>query len=209
MRIGIFDLETREWANDVPAGFSNIQAFGMSVGVVNDVVYWQDEIEKLLMHLRACDLIVGFNLIDFDYKVLEGYRPHFDYGSLPTFDILADFKHRHGHRVSLDSLCEKTLDEKKSGTGQQAVQWWREKKLGKLVEYCKRDVRLTKYLFEHGLKKRHLCYKDDESVTGQRIVRTDHWDDTVMLATKTSPLDAVHGALTMEDVWTGLTQLSL
>ena len=210
MKIGIFDLETRHWADDVPGGFDNIQAFGMSLGVLNDLVYFENEIESLLGHLRSYDLIVGFNLINFDYRVLEGLRPHFDFDSLPTFDILEDFRQRFGCRVSLDSFCEETLGQVKTGTGKKAVKWWRKKKLEKLAEYCKRDVSLTAQLFAFGLENRHLCHVDKKSVTGRRVVRTDHWDDTVILATKTSPIyDAIHGRFTREDVWTGLTQLKI
>ena len=209
MKIGVFDLETRNWSDDVPGGSSNIQAFRMSLGVLNDRVYWEDGVSLLLSHLRACDLIVGFNLINFDYVVLQRYRPDFDFGSLPTFDILQDLTQRLGHRVSLDSLCEGTLETRKSGTGKKAVKWWREKKVQKLAAYCKRDVNLTKQIFEVGLRSRYLRFMshgfhDD----GRRTVRTDHWPDALSLCIKTSPQDA--GKVFREDdIWTGLTQLKI
>ena len=52
---------------------------GMSVGVTYSttrggyMVYGEPQVNDLIQELQRADLVVGFNHIRFDYKVLEGY----------------------------------------------------------------------------------------------------------------------------------------
>ena len=73
-----FDLETQRSANDV-GGWNHIDRMGMSVGVTYStarggyMVYGEPQVNDLIQELQRADLVVGFNHIRFDYKVLEGY----------------------------------------------------------------------------------------------------------------------------------------
>jgi DEAD/DEAH box helicase domain-containing protein len=79
--------------------------------------------------------------------------------ALPNLDILVDVQSELGHRLSLDQLAATTLGEKKSGSGLQAAEWFREGKMELLEQYCKDDVRITRDLYRYGLEKGHLLYK--------------------------------------------------
>ncbi len=108
--------------------------------------------------LKSADLVVGFNVIKFDYSVLSAYTP-MDLRNLPTFDILVDITERLGHRLSLDQLVANTLKKKKTAYGYQSVEWFKKGEIEKVKEYCKSDVELTRDLFEFGMKNGYLLYE--------------------------------------------------
>ncbi|MBI4765525.1 MAG: DEAD/DEAH box helicase [Deltaproteobacteria bacterium] len=175
-RLGFFDLETQRLAGEV-GGWGNKHLMRLSVGVVYDSQddrfhhYHEADIQSLIEHLKKFDLVVGFNVKNFDYGVLKGYSS-FDFNSLPTLDLLEDIFSCLGFRLSLDHLCQKTLGAQKSGDGLLAVQWFREGKLESLIEYCRQDVEITKTLFEFGQKNRHILF---ESKTGQLVRCPVEW----------------------------------
>ena len=96
-----FDLETQRSANDV-GGWNHIDRMGMSVGVTYSttrggyMVYGEPQVNDLIQELQRADLVVGFNHIRFDYKVLEGYSV-FDFSQVPSLDMLVDLNERLGH----------------------------------------------------------------------------------------------------------------
>jgi DEAD/DEAH box helicase domain-containing protein len=149
----------------------------LSVGVVYDSQdnrfyhYHEADIQSLIEHLKKFDLVVGFNVKNFDYGVLKGYSS-FDFDSLPTLDLLEDVFSCLGFRLSLDHLGQKTLQAEKTGNGLLAVQWFREGKLEPLIEYCRHDVELTKSLFEFGQKNGHILF---ENKTGQLVRCPVEW----------------------------------
>jgi len=63
-----------------------------------------------------------------------------------------------GHRVSLNSVAQATLGEGKSGSGLEAIRFFREGRMGKLKRYCLDDVRITKEIYEYGLKYGKLSF---------------------------------------------------
>ena len=136
---------------------------GMSVGVVWDsrqqacTKYFEEDIDRLLEHLQAADLVVGFNIIGFDYSVLRGYSP-FDFRTLNTLDILREIHQRLRYRVSLDALGRATLDAAKSADGLDALRWFKEGRLDLIAEYCQKDVELTRDLFYFGLRENYLLF---------------------------------------------------
>lgn len=65
-----------------------------------------------------------------------------------------------GRRVRLDGLAKTTLGMRKAGDGLQAIRWWREGQIDRLVRYCRRDVEITWRLFAFGLDHRYVLYSD-------------------------------------------------
>ena len=57
----------------------------------------------------------------------------------------------------MDSVATATLGTGKSGSGLQAVEYWKEGKIQELADYCIQDVRVTKEIYdfagEHGFVK--------------------------------------------------------
>ncbi|NIS81441.1 MAG: DEAD/DEAH box helicase [Anaerolineales bacterium] len=162
----VFDLETKHLAHEV-GGWSNIHHLGLSAAVILDVErdqimrFIEKDAERLIAEILSADRIVGFNLIRFDYEVL---RP---YGLVPdtdlhdrTTDLLLDIHEQLGFRIALDNLAEATLQIRKSANGLQAVAWYKEGKIDKVLDYCEQDVRVTYQLWEYGKQNGHVLYRD-------------------------------------------------
>ena len=173
-RILVFDLETQKLAQDV-GGWQNVHLMQVSVAVVFDTlkdrfhVYEESEVNALLDHLEKADLVVGFNVERFDYRVLSAYTNK-ALSKLPTFDILQDIYHRLGFRLSLDHLASETLNQRKTADGLLAVKWFREGNMAKLTDYCRNDVAVTKDLFFFGLEKGHLVYREKQQNERVRLL---------------------------------------
>jgi DEAD/DEAH box helicase domain-containing protein len=176
-RVLVLDIETKRSADEV-GGWGNAHLMGVAVAVVWDsrkedfVTYFEEEVPALLSDMGRADLVVGFNLLGFDYKVLSAY----DSGSLagvPTFDILADVRKRLGFRLSLAHLAENTLGTSKSADGLQSLVWVREGRLDLVEEYCRKDVQITADLFRHGLEKGWLRFQNRE---GKLLELALDWD---------------------------------
>ena len=163
-RIGFFDLETQKLANEV-GGWQNTHLMRVSVAVLCEMPcgvfkeYRENDLPALIEDLKQLDLIVGFNISRFDYRVLGAYTP-FRLEGLPTFDMLHEIHQGLGFRLSLGHLGEKTLDRPKGGDGLQAVRWFRQGEWDNLIRYCKEDVAITRDLFYHALEKGYLVYSD-------------------------------------------------
>ena len=143
-RIQYFDLETQKSADDV-GGWGNIHKMKLAVGVVWDsidqdyFVYEEKDAKTLVEKLRTADLVIGFNVIGFDYTVLQPYSD-FDLQEINTFDMLVDVKKLLNFRLSLNHLAQHTLNAKKSADGLISLQWYKEGKIDKIIHYCKQDV---------------------------------------------------------------------
>ena len=176
-RIVVFDLETQRSAAEV-GGWDKAYLMGMSLGVVWDShqqrfsTYFEKDIDALLTHLQQADLVVGFNIIGFDYSVLRGYT-RFDFKQLNTLDMLRDIHARLRYRVSLDALGRATLNTPKSADGLQALQWFKAGRMDLIETYCQKDVEVTRDLFQYGLDNGYLIF--DRKGQGRMRIPLD-WD---------------------------------
>jgi len=163
LRVQYFDLETQKSAEDV-GGWGNIHKMGLAVGVVWDSLdrefftYEEKDSVKLVEKLRTADLAVGFNIIGFDYTVLQPYSD-FDLQEINTFDMLVDVKKNLGFRLSLNHLAQHTLNAEKSADGLVSLQWYKEGKINKIIQYCKQDVEITRDLYLYGEKNGFVKYQ--------------------------------------------------
>ncbi|MFW5908758.1 MAG: Zn-binding domain-containing protein, partial [Desulfosalsimonas sp.] len=163
-RFGVLDIETQRSAEEV-GGWTNARLMGVSCAVLYDageedfLVFRDHEISLLVDRLNMLDLVVGFNVKRFDYKVLSGYV-NASYGSMPTLDILEDIYIHLGYRLSLEHLARVNLGEPKSADGLQALQWWKEGRLDEIIAYCKKDVEITRDLFLLGKKQGYILFKN-------------------------------------------------
>jgi len=140
-----FDLETQKVAAEV-GGWGNIDKMGISVAALYHAekgeysVYLEKDVDRLVAELRRADLVVGFNVLRFDYTVLSAYSV-FDFSTVPTLDLMVSIEERIKHRVGLDAVAEATCGVKKTANGMEAIQWWREGKQKQVAEYCCYDVK--------------------------------------------------------------------
>jgi DEAD/DEAH box helicase domain-containing protein len=147
-----FDLETQKLTSEV-GGWGNVEALRVAVAATYDEDngyrdWWESQVGDLLEELHRAQLIVGFNISAFDFRVLSPY------GSVAVldakaFDILDEVFQQTHKRVSLNALCMLNLGEAKTyESGVAAVQLYRTGMMEELIAYCRRDVELTKRLYE-------------------------------------------------------------
>lgn len=163
-RYGVLDIETRRSAKEV-GGWNRAEKMGVSIAVLYDSdtdefhEYTQDEIPALCDRLSRLDLVVGFNIVRFDYKVLSGLSDY-DFHGLPTLDLLMKVHEVLGYRLSLDHLARHTLGTEKSADGLMALRWWKEGRMDEIIRYCIQDVRVTLDLFRFGRDNRFLLFQN-------------------------------------------------
>jgi len=158
----VFDLETKKSAAEV-GGWHRAERMGVSIGVVYDsredrfFAFREHEMEELVERLFSCELVVGFNNLRFDNRVLSAYTGR-DLSALPALDILHEIRTRLGYRLSLDRIAEHTLGRKKSASGLDALRWYAEGRFDLIEEYCVRDVEITRDVYLFGLKNGYLLF---------------------------------------------------
>ena len=160
-----FDLETQRTANDA-GGWDRKHEMGISVGVTYSTrtgqysIYTEKTVDALINQLVRADLVVGYNVINFDYEVLMGYTvldlPH----RCCTLDLMCDIETKLGHRLGLEAVATATLEVGKTADGLDAIRWWREGRLMDIAEYCCFDVKCTRLVHEYGVTKKQLFYND-------------------------------------------------
>jgi hypothetical protein len=165
MDIVYFDLETQRTANDV-GGWNRKYQMGMSVGVIYSTaecvyeIFSERRAGDLVQRLRKADLVVGYNILNFDYEVLMAYTildlPHY----LPTLDLLQHLERATGHRLKLEELAQGTLGVSKIAEGLDAIRWWREGRVMEIARYCCFDVKVTRLVHEHAMRHGELFYSD-------------------------------------------------
>jgi DEAD/DEAH box helicase domain-containing protein len=165
MNVLFFDLETQRTFDEV-GGRHNIHKLMLAAAVTYSTAdetfrhYTEEAVNQLIEDLKAADLVVGFNVLRFDYVVLRAYTPERLEQIVPTVDMLDDIYEGLGFRVSLDNLASTTLGMAKSADGLQAVRWFREGRIQQVLAYCQQDVEVTRRLYEYGQQHRHLKYRD-------------------------------------------------
>jgi hypothetical protein len=167
----IFDCEIKREVKDVPGGWDNPGAMGVSVAVVYEYltdryrIYGdtQDELKRLQDRLCIADRIGGFNIRRFDiplvFEATEGRdfrHPEID-GKID--DMLERIWRAKGYdpdRYSqethggwgLDNIASATLGANKIGYGGDAPKWYKNGEWYRVVNYCCDDVALERQLSE-------------------------------------------------------------
>jgi len=161
----LFDLETQLSAADV-GGWQNAHRMLVAIGVVCSLEegrlesFGEPEIGSLIERLESADLVVGFNIARFDYKVLSGYTGVDYRRTLSTLDLLEEIHQKLGFRLSLDHLAKATLGVSKSADGLQSLEWVKQGRLDLVEEYCRHDVEILRDLFLFGRRMGHVLYVD-------------------------------------------------
>lgn len=170
----IFDLETQKFFDEIE-GFDPSD-LGVSVlsfyirtldkdfkEVKGEMIsFFEDKVPKAWEYFKNADRIIGFNSKRFDVPALKPYLP-LELTKLPHLDILEHVKEVNGKRVSLNAIVKETLADNKADDPANAIIYWQkhdEASLAKLKFYCEEDVRLTKEVYDYGLKNKKLHFKD-------------------------------------------------
>jgi DEAD/DEAH box helicase domain-containing protein len=175
-RIVYFDLETQRSAQEV-GGWHNAHLMRVALAVTYDSetrrfeTFSESAVHALVERLREADLVVGFNIIAFDYAVLRGYSDE-DLRALPTFDMLHAIHERLGYRLALGHIAEQTLGVSKGADGLQSLAWWKEGRIDEIERYCRLDVELLRDLLDHAATHGYLCFRTKR---GDRVRLPTDW----------------------------------
>lgn len=160
--IVVYDLEIKNSISQCSNGWASHDEMGISVGCAFDYrdgkyrVFMDDNITELVERLNEPEtLIVAFNHISFDNKLLRGQgHPLKPDAELLNYDMLV--VSRKGAGVNqfakgfrLDDHLKACCLPMKTGDGAMAPIWWQEGKIGKVVDYCLNDVTQERALFEY------------------------------------------------------------
>ena len=96
VKYAVLDVETQLSAEEV-GGWHKADKMRVSVAVLYDasrdefLTFQEDEVPAMLKRLEEFDVVVGFNILRFDYSVLSMYADR-DLLELPTLDMLTEIK---------------------------------------------------------------------------------------------------------------------
>lgn len=167
----VLDLETKYTFRERPDA-KNLEVSVAAVydyGDKSEIVFREEELNKLFPILEHASYVIGFNVVSFDLPVLQNYYPG-NINHFSTFDLLDDIKNIIGRRLALNDLIYGTLGKKKTGHGLMAIDLYKEKKWAELTQYCLDDVMLTKELFEFGVKNGEVNYLTEK---GKAVIKVD------------------------------------
>lgn len=167
MKTCFFDLETKKLFYEVGGRYpaSNTEKLGLAVaGVIIDNnlnFFTENDVGKLFEILESADLIVGHNILEFDYRVLN---PHVNYNvqlkfKHKTMDIMLHIKNVVKRKLPLDSLARHTLGVGKTHNPMNIPIMWRNGKHREVRTYLKNDLEILKKLYLYG--KKHGFVKCD------------------------------------------------
>ncbi len=177
MNLVFFDIESQNLLQDV-GGRQNISQLKLACAVTwstvrNDfAVYMEKDVEALFDELKSATRVVGFNLREFDYQVLQPYSASVRLASIPTLDLYLDVRKTLGFSLGLDAIASATVGVGKTADGIQAVTWFRNGEHEKMIEYCKEDVDVTRRVYEFGRDHGFVYYK---SKLGSKLKVSVHW----------------------------------
>ncbi len=163
MRVITFDIETKNIFQDV--GSNNPADLDISVICTHDsetnefASYLEADFSKLWPIMEQADILVTWNGDHFDIPLLNKYYAG-DLSNIKSVDLMREVQNVLGRRLKLDSVGEATLGRNKSGHGLDAIEWWRNGEVEKVIKYCIEDVRLTRDVYDYARKNGHLKYKD-------------------------------------------------
>lgn len=178
MRKIVFDIETRNMFQEV--GSNDPRDLDISVVCLYDYEtdtyhsFLQEDFGKLWPILENADMLITFNGDHFDIPLLDKYYPG-DLTHIKSLDLLKEVKNSLGFRLKLDSIAQATLGAGKSGHGLEAITWWKNGEIEKLIKYCKDDVKVTKDIYDYALKNGVLKYKDGPNVKDIKL-NTKDWE---------------------------------
>lgn len=144
--------------------------------------YIEEEISQIFPVLENASYIIGFNIKSFDLQVLQAYYPG-DITHFPVFDLCDYVKDKIGKRLALNDLLFATLGKKKSGHGLEAIELYKQNRIAELKKYCEDDVRLTRELFDFGVKEGYINYLDEKGkneidVEWKKYIEESNHNDT-------------------------------
>lgn len=116
-------------------------------------------LEELKTAFDRTDVVAGFNILNFDNKVLAPYE--IEISPTKCYDLLIEIARAAGtpndyKGLGLNTVCEANFKTGKTGDGANAPKLYQQKRFGELFDYCLADVRLTKKLLDRVMEIGHV-----------------------------------------------------
>lgn len=173
MNVLVFDLETRENPGAPEIGWKNFTAQGISYGCAHLSgcdefrLYGEDNLEMLIGDMAEADLIVGFNILDFDMPLLRATVERVRGAGIPQdiwdvllakcYDVLDDIREALGTKYAkgwrLTNVAQENLSIDKNGDGAMAPDLWKNGKHAELCTYVIQDVKVERELWRYVLEQ--------------------------------------------------------
>lgn len=166
-KIAVFDLEIKKPIESLSRGWQSHDEMGISCLCLFDYsngryrVFDDKSQEQCLDILKNYDVVVGYNTVNFDWKVVNATWPSIVGSTRKSkdFDILREIwiskglnpdkfvPQTHGG-VKLDDVAYETIGMRKTLSGDLAPKLYQDSRFAEVVDYCLEDVRIEKTLFE-------------------------------------------------------------
>lgn len=178
MRNITLDLETKNFFQDV--GSNDPADLDISVLCIHDSEtgqfssFLENDFNKLWPILETADMLITWNGDHFDIPILNEYYAG-DLTKIKSLDMMKEMQTVLGRRLKLDSVAEATLGINKSGKGAEAIDWWHNGQVDKIIEYCIDDVRITRQLYDYAMANGYLKYREF-GVLKEIKLNTSSWD---------------------------------
>lgn len=155
------DVESQKSAQEVGGWKPELMLFGLAV-TYDDLqgyrTWYEKDIPELVDLLLNSGQVVGYNLIDFDFKLMAAYDRRIGQVASNAVDLLTQLSSVLGFRLKLDDVARATLGKGKTGDGMLSLSLWKEGRFAEVEAYCKMDVELIKELHAHALEHGRLRY---------------------------------------------------
>ncbi|KAJ3392385.1 hypothetical protein HDU92_008444 [Lobulomyces angularis] len=152
----VFDIET--------LGFYKNSALTVACcydSLTNEMFVYKEDKIKDMFKLFENKLVVGYNIISFDYRILANYG--FEKDKYKTLDLLTDIRKSNKKAIKLDVIAKNTIsvgkDRFKDIYDKDVcipIRLWEDNRIDDLIEYCSNDVILTKDLYLFGKKNKYV-----------------------------------------------------
>ena len=175
MRLVIYDAEIKKGIlkrgeEPIPGieycdGWRDFKNMGVSTVCCYDYgeyryrIFCADNFDEMIDLFNDADILVSFNGIGFDDHLLSAAVLGFDDVVTARYDLLAEIwraagldptkfvPSTHGG-YGLDAMCEANFGIGKTGHGAMAPVDWQRGKIGKVIDYCVQDIKLTGKLLD-------------------------------------------------------------
>jgi len=182
MNTVFFDLETQHTYNELNLFKKEDKDPSKLRMAIGGILYEENNTEihkffgetqtpQLLEALNNADLIIGHNILRFDYPVLQQYHKESINNLLydKTFDTLIRLlPFTDNLWTSLDNLAQLNLGICKPHSGEKIPQMWRNNQIKEVESYLLNDLRMTRDIYNYIKKngKVKYTYKDYGRVVG-------------------------------------------
>lgn len=137
------------WDDFAGMGISCICVYDYGEGMFR--IFLHDNLDDFAALAARREYVIGYNSSTFDDKLCEAHGIKVQ----TTFDLYHEIKiaagYKPGARIrgyKLAEVAQINLEKGKYAEGDQAPVLWQQRKPGTVIDYCMRDVQLTKMLFD-------------------------------------------------------------